>query len=132
MECQSKKCFNLSGKDLDEYGESLGIPRYHGLGFPETDEEYRKSISRYFNQASDHVDESNKIVSIGYAVVWISNKENSNVSGVCCSDERYHVFRNKKDASNELKKWLPSSATTTLNGKYAVREVNIVIGEEDL
>ena len=35
---------SLSGKDLDRYGESLGITRYQGLGLPEDDDSYRKAI----------------------------------------------------------------------------------------
>ncbi len=35
---------SLTGKELDKYGESQGISRYQGLGLPEDDESYRKSI----------------------------------------------------------------------------------------
>lgn len=40
---------SLSGKDLDKYGESRGIPRYQGLGLPEDDDSYRKSIRQGLN-----------------------------------------------------------------------------------
>jgi hypothetical protein len=44
---------SLSGKDLDKYGESQGIPRYQGLGLPEDDDSYRKSIRQELNMGVD-------------------------------------------------------------------------------
>ena len=40
---------SLSGKDLDKYGESQGILRYQGIGLPEDDDSYRKSIRQGLN-----------------------------------------------------------------------------------
>ena len=73
----------LVGKDLDEYGNKLGISRYQGLGFPETDEQYRKSIRESVKPISS-TSEANKLGMelchddyTLYAVVYIDD------TGVC-------------------------------------------------
>ena len=68
---------SLTGKDLDKYGESVGIARYQGLGLPEDDDSYRESIRHNvkgaisFKKASDHdvcvsIDVEKRVYHTGY------------------------------------------------------------------
>lgn len=126
----------LSGRDLDKYGESIGIPRYQGLGLPEDDDTYRKtlrksivtSITSSAGSSCTNVSGGSQIFHISkadplYGVLYI---EDGKVIRVCCeySSSVLAIYSSRSEAQITADTWTNKSNLPD-NGKYEVREVKL-------
>ena len=103
----------LSGRELDKYGESIGIPRYQGLGRPESDEEYRKTLRVSFLEKSNGKVLTGEIFHDNekplFAVLVI-DKMNNRIVRIASryNQDSLALFDTKYQAECEVKKWIDS------------------------
>ena len=108
----------LSGRELDKYGESIGIPRYQGLGRPESDEEYRKTLRVSFLEKSSGKVLTEEIFHDNekplFAVLVI-DKVNNRVVRIASryNQDSLALFNTKYQAKCEAEKWTDCSSSSS-------------------
>ena len=118
---------SLSGEKLDEYGKSIGIARYQGMGMPETDAEYRKSIRMQCPEKKvasvNGIGEEFKHNDFSLYVVMYSNPNDANEKRICCyynsAMPGLGLFTSEDAAKEECTRWKPH----TKIGKFEVKGV---------
>ena len=121
---------SMSGNKLDEYGKSVGIPRYQGMGMPETDAEYRKSIRLWCPESKKAIVEVpggvGKELKHDKETMYVIMYSDSSTGEerICCHKDYQPaglgLFVLESDALDELAKWKGNGSRS---GKFEIKKI---------
>jgi len=124
---------SLSGKDLDKYGESQGISRYQGLGLPEDDDSYRKSIRQGMNVEVceganvQAVKTFKRIFHSGHSPLYgvlVIDPDDGSVIRIAAeyNGEAMAIYQTQREAKNQADEWTRNNRGSYL---FEVREIKL-------